>query len=168
MAEAIQQREIDLKASHAAWEQAVGDTKRANEAKSQFLASMSHEIRTPLSGIVGYNDLLLAQKLKPEQRRYAERIEAAAASVISVIDGILDVFAHRGGRGRDRAAAVFASGLVDNALSMIRPRAEHKGLDLTFELDPELPTAVLGDEARLRQVLLNLLTNASSSRPAAP
>lgn len=160
MAEAIQQRETDIKASQAAWEQAVGDTKRANEAKSQFLASMSHEIRTPLSGIVGYNDLLLAQKLPPVQRRYAERIEAAAAAMIAVIDGILDIARIEAGEVEIEQRPFVLSFLVDNALSMIRPRARHKGLDLTFELDPELPAAVLGDESRLRQVLLNLLTNA--------
>jgi signal transduction histidine kinase/CheY-like chemotaxis protein/HPt (histidine-containing phosphotransfer) domain-containing protein len=166
MAEAIQQRETDLKASQAAWEQAVGDTKRANDAKSQFLASMSHEIRTPLSGIVGYNDLLLAQKLPPVQRRYAERIEAAAAAMISVIDGILDIARIEAGEVEIEQRPFSLPGLVDNAISMIRPRAKHKGLDLTFELDSSLPTAVLGDEARLRQVLLNLLTNAVKFTPS--
>lgn len=160
MAEAIQRRENDLNASRAAWEQAVKDTKRATEAKSQFLASMSHEIRTPLSGIVGYNDLLLAQKLKPEQRRYAERIEAAAASVVAVIDGILDVSRIEAGEVEIEHRPFSLSGLVDNVISMIRPRAERKGLGLTFEFGPGLPDAVVGDETRLRQVLLNLLTNA--------
>jgi signal transduction histidine kinase/DNA-binding response OmpR family regulator len=160
MAEAIQQREADLNASRAAWEQAVEDTKRATDAKSQFLASMSHEIRTPLSCIVGYNDLLLAQDLKPEQQRYAERIEAAAASVITVIDGILDVSRIEAGEVEIEHRPFSLPGLVDTAISMIRPRAERKGLGLTFEFDPGLPTAVVGDEARLRQVLLNLMSNA--------
>src|SRR5690606_24937158 len=123
MAEAIQQRETDIKASHAAWEQAVGDTKRANEAKSQFLASMSHEIRTPLGGIVGYTDLLLAQKLPPVQRRYAERVEAAAAAMITVIDGILDIARIEAGEVEIEQRPFILSVLVDNALSMIRPRA---------------------------------------------
>ena len=160
MAEAIQRREDDLNASRAAWEQAVKDTKQATDAKSQFLASMSHEIRTPLSGIVGYNDLLLAQKLKPEQRRYAERIEAAAASVIAVIDGILDVSRIEAGEVEIERRPFSLPGLIDSAISMIRPRAELKGLGLTCEFGPGLPTAVVGDEARLRQVLLNLLSNA--------
>jgi signal transduction histidine kinase/CheY-like chemotaxis protein len=160
MAEAIQRRENDLNASRAAWKQAVEDTKRATDAKTQFLASMSHEIRTPLSGIIGYNDLLLAQKLKPEQRRYAERIEVAAASVITVIDGILDVSRIEAGEVEIDESPFSLPGLVDNVISMSRPRAESKGLGLTFEFGPGLPTAVVGDEARLRQVLLNLLTNA--------
>ena len=160
MAEAIQQRDADLKASQAGWEHAVTETRRATEAKSQFLASMSHEIRTPLSGIVGYNDLLLAQELKPEQRRYAERIEAAAASVIAVIDGILDVSRIEAGEVEIERRPFLLAQLVDDAISMIRPRAERKGLGLAFEFGPRLPTAVVGDEARLRQVLLNLLTNA--------
>jgi signal transduction histidine kinase/CheY-like chemotaxis protein/HPt (histidine-containing phosphotransfer) domain-containing protein len=160
MAEAIQQREADLKASQAGWEQAVRETRQATDAKSQFLASMSHEIRTPLSGIVGYTDLLLAQKLKPGQRRYAEHIEAAAALVLAVIDGILDVSRIEAGEVEIERRPFLLSGLIDNTISMIRPRAERKGLDLTFEFGPGLPIAVIGDEARLRQVLLNLLTNA--------
>ncbi|HUE46348.1 MAG TPA: ATP-binding protein [Aestuariivirgaceae bacterium] len=160
MAEAIQRRDDDLNASQAAWEQAVDDAKRATDAKSQFLASMSHEIRTPLSCIVGYNDLLLAQDLEPEQQRYAERIEAAAASVIAVIDGILDVSRIESGEVETDPRPFSLPGLVDNAVSMIRPRAERKGLGLTFECGPGLPAAVIGDEARLRQVLLNLLSNA--------
>jgi signal transduction histidine kinase len=91
MAEAIEQRETDLKASQSALIQAINDTKQANDEKAQSLASMSHEIRTPLTGIVGYNDLLLAQKLKPEQRRFAERIEAAALAMVTVIDRFLDI-----------------------------------------------------------------------------
>jgi signal transduction histidine kinase/CheY-like chemotaxis protein/HPt (histidine-containing phosphotransfer) domain-containing protein len=160
MAEAIQRREDELNASRAAFEQAVEDAKRATDAKSQFLASMSHEIRTPLSCIVGYNDLLLAQDLQPGQRRYAERIEAAAASVLAVIDGILDVSRIESGEVEIDRRPFSLAGLVDNAVSMVRPRAELKGLDLTFDFGPRLPAAVLGDEARLRQVLLNLLTNA--------
>jgi signal transduction histidine kinase/CheY-like chemotaxis protein len=160
MAEAIEQRENALNASRAALEKAVDHAKRATDAKSQFLASMSHEIRTPLSCIVGYNDLLLAQDLQPGQRRYAERIEAAAASVITVMDGILDVSRIAAGEVEIAHRPFSLTGLVDNAVSMIRPRAERKGLELTSEFSPGLPNAVLGDEARLRQVLLNLLSNA--------
>lgn len=160
MAEAIQQRERDLEAFQTAREQAMREAEQANEAKSRVLASMSHEIRTPLGSIIGYNDLLLGQKLQPRQRLYAERIEAAAASTILVIDGILNN-ARIEAREVEIEQRPFAlASLVDNAISMVRASAERKGLALTVELDPELPPAVLGDETRLRQVLLNLLTNA--------
>jgi signal transduction histidine kinase/CheY-like chemotaxis protein/HPt (histidine-containing phosphotransfer) domain-containing protein len=160
MAEAIEQRDSDLNASRAAREQAVGDARQANEATSQFLASMSHEIRTQIGGIVGYNDLLLAENLGPKQRRYAERTGAAAAAVITVIDGILDIARIEAREVEIEHLPFLLSALIDNVISMIRPTAEHKGLDLSFDLDSELPPAVLGDESRLRQVLLNLLTNA--------
>jgi signal transduction histidine kinase/CheY-like chemotaxis protein len=160
MAEAIEQRETDLKASQSALIQAINDTKRANDEKAQSLASMSHEIRTPLTGIVGYNDLLLAQKLKPEQRRFAERIQAAALAMVTVIDRFLDMSRIEARQVEIERRPFSLPGLIDSAISMIGPSAEQKGLGLMVELDPELPPAVLGDEARLRQVLLNLLTNA--------
>ena len=160
MAEAIQQRETDLKTSQAALERAVSSSRRANEAKSQFLASMSHEIRTPLSSIIGYNDLLLAQPLEPEQRRYAERIGVAAATVIAVIDGILDISRIEAREVEIEQRPFRLHALVDNAVSMVRGNAARKGLGLRVELDPALPVAVQGDETRVRQVLLNLLTNA--------
>lgn len=160
MAEAIQKRESDLKLSQEVREQAMRDAEEANEAKGRVLASMSHEIRTPLGGIIGYSDLLLGQKLQPQQRRFAERIEVAAASAISVIDGILDIARIEAHEVEIEQRPFGLSSLVDNAISMVRANAERKGLALIVELDPELPPAVLGDETRLRQVVLNLLTNA--------
>lgn len=156
MAEALQRRKNDVAGSEAA----TLEAEQVNEARSQFLASMSHEIRTPLSAIVGYNDLLLAQKLKPEQRRYAERIESAAAGMIAVIDGILDISRIQAREVEIEQRPFLLAFVIDNAVSMIRQGAVRRGLELKVELDPELPLAVLGDETRLRQVLLNLLTNA--------
>jgi signal transduction histidine kinase/CheY-like chemotaxis protein/HPt (histidine-containing phosphotransfer) domain-containing protein len=160
MAKAVEQRENDLKATQAAREQAVRDAKRANEAKSQFLATVSHEVRTPLGGIVGYTELLLGQDLESETRRYAERIEVAAAAVISLIDGILEVSRIEAGEIEIEPRPFSLPTLLDDAVSIIRASAERKGLVLAVDLSTELPAAVLGDETRLRQVLLNLLTNA--------
>jgi signal transduction histidine kinase/DNA-binding response OmpR family regulator len=160
MAAAIQHRETDLKNSQAALEKAVRAASQANEAKSQFLASMSHEIRTPLSSIVGYNDLLLAQPLEPEQRRYAERIGSAAAAVIAVIDGILDISRIEAREVEIEQRPFGLHSLVDDVVSMVRGNAAPKGLGLKVELGPDLPAAVQGDEMRVRQVLLNLLANA--------
>lgn len=160
MAKAVEQRENDLKASQAAREKAVRDAKLANDAKSQFLATMSHEIRTPLGGIVGYTQLLLGQELESETRRYAQRIEVAAAAVISLIDGILEVSRIEAGEVEIERRPFSLPTLLDNAVSIIRASAERKGLGLTVDLDPELPAAVMGDDTRLRQVMFNLLTNA--------
>lgn len=132
----------------------------SSAAKTEFLASMSHEIRTPLNGIVGYTDLLLDQDLKPEQRRYLERIQFAGAALLTVVNDILDFSKIEAGQITLQPHAFSLKALVDNTVSIIAETANRKGLVLKVQLDPELPVALVGDEARLRQILLNLLNNA--------
>jgi signal transduction histidine kinase/DNA-binding response OmpR family regulator len=160
MAEAIEDREKQLQEAKLAAEQASSRAEHANQAKTDFLASMSHEIRTPLGGIIGYTELIMDGELNPDQRRYAERIEAAAAALLTVVNDILNFSRIEAGEIELSARPFSLAALVDNTISIVRTFANRKGIPVRIGLDPALPDWVVGDEARLRQVLLNLLNNA--------
>ncbi|WP_267428002.1 ATP-binding protein [Methylobacterium sp. GC_Met_2] len=134
---------------------------QASAAKTEFLASMSHEIRTPLNGVIGYADLLCEEpNLAPRARQHAERIRTAGAALLTVVNDILDFSKLEAGQVEITSRPFAPVALVDNTVSIVRGLAEAKGLTLAVSLDPALPMWLIGDEDRLRQVLLNLLNNA--------
>ncbi|QRE75105.1 ATP-binding protein [Methylobacterium aquaticum] len=161
-------RDVGERQRHArALEEARITAERASQAKTDFLASMSHEIRTPLNGVIGYADLLLADRTLPgRHRRYVDRIAAAGGALLTVVDDILD-FSRIEAGGIALAEVPFApAALIDNAASIVRGLSEPKGLALDVALDPTVPDWVRGDPDRLRQILLNLLNNAVKFTPA--
>jgi signal transduction histidine kinase len=132
----------------------------ANRAKSEFLATMSHEIRTPMNGVLGMTELLARSPLDAPQRRHLETIRRSGESLLALINDILD-FSRVAAGGVELKAAVFdLRGLLHDATALFTPRACAKGLALTCAVPEALPARVVGDPARLRQVVSNLIANA--------
>ncbi len=132
----------------------------ANRAKSRFLAMVSHEIRTPLNGILGMADLLRDTPLSAEQTTYLNAVKNSGETLLALIDEILDFSKIEAGR-LDFAARPFGlAAFVEEAVELLGPRAQAKGLEICCYVDERLPAQVTGDAARLRQVLFNLASNA--------
>ena len=146
--------------TEAALRRAGIEAERANAAKSEFLATVSHEIRTPLTGVLGYADLLLATKPRPDQRPRLERLREAGETLGALIDDLLDLSRIEAGRIGIQTAPFDLPALLDRVIALVSPVAAAKGLRLDLATDPALPTHVSGDAKRITQVLLNLLNNA--------
>ena len=132
----------------------------ANRAKSDFLANMSHEIRTPMNGIIGMAELALDGPLEANQREYLSIVQSSAESLLRVINDILDFSKIEAGKLQIEHIPFELGRSVADTLKTLALRANDKGLELVCSLAPELPSQVLGDPGRLRQVLINLIGNA--------
>ncbi|MBQ9274000.1 MAG: response regulator [Succinivibrio sp.] len=138
---------------------------RANKAKSDFLASMSHEIRTPINAVLGMNELILREADSPDIRKYSRNVARAGQSLLSVINDILDFSKIEAGKMQLTNERYSLRTLLLDVREMIMPRARQKGLELTVTAGAQLPDHLYGDEVRIRQILLNLLTNAVKYTP---
>ncbi len=149
---------------HLAMMEAIATARDAaldgSRVKSEFLANMSHEIRTPLNVIVGYADMVLDSVLMPAQHAHLTRLRAAAVALLDIINDVLDIAKVEAGKVTVECVRFAVRALVLDVTHALTMRAHEKGLVLSAEIAPDVPDTITGDPTRLRQVILNLVSNA--------
>ncbi|MBQ8789682.1 MAG: response regulator [Ruminiclostridium sp.] len=133
---------------------------KANRAKSDFLANMSHEIRTPINAVIGMNEMILRESKDKQILEYADNIDSASHNLLSIINDILDFSKIESGKMEIDEHEYRLDELVHDVRNMISIKAEEKKLDLVVTVDENLPNKLYGDDVRIRQIVINLLTNA--------
>ncbi len=140
---------------------AIELAENANMAKSQFLASMSHEIRTPLNGVVGMSDMLSSTRMTRDQKDFVSTIQSSAKTLLALIENILDISKIEAGKTEQEIIDFDLHELINSIVNMLFPQAESKGVTCKLHIAADVPFRLNGDSMHLRQILINLIGNAT-------
>ncbi len=150
----------ELKAANEVAEEARRQAEAAAEAKGRFLANMSHEIRTPINAVLGMNSMILRETTEADIKGYSMDIDSAGQSLLSLVNDILDYSKLESGKLEIIPVEYDLSSLVNDVVNMIAKKAQDKELKFEIDIEESLPSRLMGDDVRIRQVLINILTNA--------
>ena len=149
-----------LKESRDLAEELAKKAKAANKSKSEFLANISHEIRTPINAVLGFNELVIRESEEDKIRNYAVDIKKSGVTMLNLINDLLDISKIESGKMELVPVSFDLVSMLNDVINMISVRAQDNGLELKFEIDPNIPRYLYGDEIRIKQIFTNILTNA--------